>query len=82
MRESVTYQASLVEGYEEGWEEGRMIEARRVLFILGCRRYGPLPGDTLAALDRLTRIEQLEQLVMRLLDAESWAELLAAELEH
>lgn len=84
MRESVTYQAILAEGREEGREEGalqgRITEARRILLLQGSKRFGSPSEETLSALDRITQIEQMEQLLALLLDVESWAELLSAEL--
>jgi predicted transposase YdaD len=80
MKDSVTYQAILREGREEGLEEGqrlgRAAEAREILLRLGERRFG-VPGigviQTLEALP----LERLHALSFRLLDVESWDELLA-----
>lgn len=77
MRESATYQAILIEGREEGRQEGRADEARRLLLLQGRRRFGPPDAGTVAALDAITEIEQLEALGVRLLDVGSWEELLA-----
>jgi len=83
MRESVTYQAIIEEGREEGREEGelqgRVTEARRLLVILGGKRFGTPSDETLALLDQMTRLEELEQLLSLILNVESWTELLAAE---
>jgi len=69
MRESVTYQAILREGREE--------EARAILLRLGSKRFGPPAETARAALETATGIERLERLSERLLDVESWEELLA-----
>jgi predicted transposase YdaD len=84
MKESVTYQAILEEGREvgielgreEGREEGRVQEARALLLRLGQRRFGAPSAEAQAAL-AAAAIERLEALSERLLDAESWEELLA-----
>jgi predicted transposase YdaD len=84
MKESVTYQAILEEGREvglelgreEGREEGRVQEARALLRRLGERRFGPPTTAAQAALAAATTIERLEAWSERLLDAESWEELL------
>lgn len=73
MRESVTYQAILMEGEAEG----RTSEARRLLVLQGTRRFGPPSDETRAAIERITDLDQLEGLGLRLLDVGSWEELLA-----
>lgn len=77
MKESVTYQAILKEGREEGREEGRAEEARALLVRLGTKRFGPPSEAARAALEAVTGIERLEGLNERVLDVESWEELLA-----
>jgi hypothetical protein len=52
-------------------------EARAILLRLGTRRFGEPPDQTRAALEGITEIERLEALSERLLDVESWDELLA-----
>lgn len=77
MRESSTYQAILAEGKAEGETEGALKEARKLLLALGSRRFGapsPAVRDTLASIATVQRLEQLSE---RLLDVESWDELLA-----
>jgi len=69
MRESVTYQAIL--------REGRAEEARALLLRLGTKRFGPPSETARAAVEAITEIERLEGLNERLLDVESWEELLA-----
>lgn len=65
MRESTTYQAILAE------------EARAILFRQGTKRFGPPSTETRAAIEAVTEIERLEALADRLLDVESWDDLLA-----
>jgi hypothetical protein len=43
----------------------------------GTKRFGPPPADRRAAIKALTDLERLEALTDRLLDVESWDELLA-----
>jgi predicted transposase YdaD len=69
MKESSTYQYIL--------DEGRVEEARRMLFILGGKRFGNPDTKTQAALNAITSSQQLEQLAARLLEVESWQELLS-----
>jgi hypothetical protein len=73
MEESVTYQAIV----RKGREEGRTEEARAILLRLGGKWFGALSIEVQAALTAITGIERLEQLSERLLDVESWEELLA-----
>lgn len=75
MKESVTYQKIV----EEGRVEGRVEEARALLLRLGRKRFGPPSPAAEAALAGITAIERLEALSERLLDAESWEELLATD---
>jgi predicted transposase YdaD len=83
MKESSTYQAILAEGRTEGRAEGRVEgraeEARRLLRLLGDRRFGPPDARNRAAIESLTSVERLEQLTERLLEASGWDELLASE---
>lgn len=72
MRESDTYQAIL----EEGIVEGRLQNARAMLFRLGTRRWGPPARATKQRLDVISDLEQLQALTDRLLDASDWEELL------
>jgi predicted transposase YdaD len=73
MKESVTYQAIV----EEGIEEGRAREARAMLLRQGNKRFGPPSESVRTALEAISDIERLELLGERLLDVESWDELLA-----
>jgi len=77
MRESSTYQAILCEGREEGRGEGRVMEARALLLRQGEKRFGAPDAPTRAALEAMTDLARLEDLSLRLLEVESWAELLS-----
>lgn len=84
MKESVTYQAILqvgkekgkAEGISEGLEEGLLTEARNLVLRLGGKRYGAADARVVSLLLGIDSLEQLEQLAERLLEAESWQELL------
>ena len=73
LRDSSTYQAILAEDEVAGWAA----EARDILVRLGSKRFGPPDRRVRAALDRLDDRQRLERLTERLLEAESWDELLA-----
>ena len=75
MRESITYMKILNEGKTEGRDE----EVRRVLLRQGNKRFGVPSEATLAALQSIGSLERLEALTERLLDVETWDELLADE---
>jgi predicted transposase YdaD len=77
MEESVTYQAILAEGAARGRDEGRASEAREIILRLGGKRFGAPSARAAAAIQAITSVERLEALVDRLLEAESWDELLA-----
>jgi predicted transposase YdaD len=76
MKDSVTYQGILREGREEGERLGREAEAREMLLRLGERRFG-VPGIGVAQTLEALPLERLHALSLRLLDVESWDELLA-----
>jgi len=65
MKESVTYQAILAEG------------VRDVILRQGVKRFGAPSAQAQAALAAITSVERLEQLAERLLEVETWDELLA-----
>ncbi len=77
MEESVIYQKLIRKGEAKGKAEGKAEEARHMLLLQGCSRFGePPPEAAVAALDALTDVGQLEELGVRLLGASSWQELL------
>ena len=65
MRESVTYRAIVAE------------EAKKILMLMGRKRFGPPDARANAALQRIKGLYRLERLTERLLDVSSWEELLA-----
>lgn len=72
MRESSTYQAIL----EEGRGEGAIAEAKKVLRLQGDGAFGVPDARTVAAIERIGDLTQLEDLLRRVRAATSWQELL------
>ncbi len=72
MEESVTYQAIVRRGREEGRGEGE----RRILLLQGETKFGPPSAAVRAALESVSDTAQLEKLGVRLMSAGSWEELL------
>ena len=72
MKESVTYQKIL----REGLAEGRAVEAKRILKRQGSKRFGKPDPRIEAVIDSMNSLERLEQLAERILDVQSWSELL------
>jgi len=71
MKESSTYQAIL--------EEGAIAEAKKILRWQGEKAFGPPDGRTALALERLSDLPQLEELILRIwtvASVASWQELL------
>ncbi len=89
MKESVTYQAILEEGREQGLregrrkgrkigrEEGRAEASRRILLVQGTKRFGTPSPKVRRKMTQISDVRVIETLVLRILDAKSWAELLA-----
>ena len=93
MKESVTYQAILEEGREqglregrrkgrkvgreEGRKEGRAEASRRILLVQGTKRFGTPSPKVRRKMTQISDVRVIETLVLRILDAKSWAELLA-----
>ncbi len=78
MEDSVTYQEIIRKGKLERKLEGRAEEARNLLIRLGGKRYGTPDVPTQTAIDAIPSLEHLELLVERLLEVESWQELLSS----
>jgi hypothetical protein len=73
MEESVTYQAIV----RRGREEGRADEGRRLLMMMGETKFGPPNADARATIEGIGDVTELEELGVRLMTADSWQELLA-----
>jgi predicted transposase YdaD len=78
MRESSTYQAILEEGAARGREEGRAVEVKRILLLQGRIRFGEPDSAARASLEAIADLQTLERLATRLVQVESWDELLAS----
>jgi predicted transposase YdaD len=79
MKESTTYQAIK----EEGREEGRLEEVREDIRCLGEQKFqSPPPTHVQTTLVDILDLEQLKQLLKRVLDAASWDELIAPPAGH
>jgi predicted transposase YdaD len=72
LTDSSTYQFI----HNEGKAEGKMEESRRLVLLLGGKRFGEPDAQTQAALDAITEPEVMEKLAIRLFEVESWTELI------
>ena len=72
MKESVTYQAIL----EEGRDEGALAQTKKLLRLLGESRFGAPDARTARALEKINDLPRLEELAVRLPHVGSWQELL------
>ncbi len=68
MEESTTYQATI--------RKGATGEPRRLLLRIGTKKIGPPREETQARIEAINDLPLLEALVYRLLDVNSWDELL------
>ncbi len=68
MRESTTFQWIL--------DEGRIEALQKTLLCLGRKKFGPLPRTLGPTLKAITDVARLEALTERLLDVDTWQELL------
>jgi hypothetical protein len=68
MKESSTYMAL--------YEEGRILEAKRILFRVGEKQLGPADESTRARINAIEDIDRLEALIDGVDKAASWSELL------
>jgi hypothetical protein len=77
MQDSDTYQAIVEEGEAKGLLKGRIQEAKRMLLLLGTKRFGAPPARIRKTLVAIKNLDRLEELSQKLLDVGSWKELLA-----
>lgn len=77
MKESVTYQAIV----EEGREEGRAEAKCDALIKLATRRFGRPHAGVRAELESASSLPRLDAGFLRVLDATGWEDLLAVEEE-
>jgi predicted transposase YdaD len=76
MKESATYQLILSEGRAEGIAQGREALQETIL-RLGERRFGPADATVRKRLGAYATLDELQQVADRLLEVETWTELLA-----
>lgn len=77
MQHSSTYQWLRDTAQAEGRAEGRLAEARRTLLRQGRKKFGDPTAEVAATIEAMTVLSRLEDLSDRLLDVNSWDELLA-----
>jgi predicted transposase YdaD len=90
MNESVTFQAileqgreqgreqGLEQGREQGLEQGRLQEAVALLFKVGRKQFGAASPSVVTSIEQITDLSRIEQLHERLHEVKSWDELLAS----
>jgi hypothetical protein len=78
MEESSTYQLLLRRGEERGLEQGRERLASS-LYHLGTRRFGEPSARVCGVIDAEHDLDRLTRMLDRILDVESWRDLLASE---
>lgn len=76
MEDSVTYQAIVEKGRVKGRLEGRLEEARSTLIRLGTARFGAASEEVRERVEAMTDLEGLERLLVRVLIAASWEDLM------
>ncbi len=80
MRDSDTFMAIIEEGEAKGLKkgrlQGRLEEARALLFRIGTRKFGPPGKRVMSAVDAIADIEQLENILERIVEADSWRDVL------
>jgi hypothetical protein len=62
--------------WETGFRRGQLTEARKILRMLGDKEFGPPHARIVRIIERLTDLEQLEDLAMRVRTARNWPSLL------
>ena len=76
MKESVTYRAIIEQGRAAGLREGAIQEARKTLLVQGTKLLGAPTPKAAAALDKLDNLENLDDMLARVVEASSWEDLL------
>jgi len=84
LEDSTTYQKVLrkgkaegkVEGKAEGIAEAKLQERHKMILELGKRRFGPAKPKMVKTLNAITDLDRLERMVLRILDASAWDDLL------
>ncbi len=76
LKESSTYMEIFEEGEASGLSKGETRGERNLILRIGHKRFGTPDAATVAALEAITSLDTLEQLAERLLEVETWDELL------
>lgn len=77
MEESVTYQAIIHKGLQQGLQQGKLLEIKMTLLRLGRKCFGEPAGSVVTTLEALSDLDRLERMRDCLLDVTTWDELLA-----
>ena len=77
IEESTVYQGIFAKGRAEGVAAGAAQEARKNLLLLGGQKLGQPDERVLTQIADLTDLDRLDFLLGRILNVESWGELLA-----
>ena len=80
MKESVTYQAIVEEGFEKGRirgkTEGKLEGKREILIRTGKKQFGAPEPNVLAVIEGIKDAALLDQLCERVLDVDNWQDLI------
>jgi predicted transposase YdaD len=79
MEETVTYQAIVKRGLQQGMQQGTVAEAKRFLFLAAQPRLGSPTSAQQAAINAISDVGRLEAMAPRIHSASNWDELLGAE---
>jgi hypothetical protein len=67
---------ALASAHEAGQDEGALAEAKKLLRLQGDKAFGPPDAGTSQVIEQLDNLPRLEKMLLRLLSASSWQELL------
>jgi hypothetical protein len=76
--ERIGRQIGRKEGREEGRQEGAVQEAQSLLLLIGSKRFGPPTQEIQDRVRAIAQREPLENLCTRVLEAETWQDLLGS----
>jgi hypothetical protein len=63
-------------GFSDGWDEGRVVGAQRIVLLQARKRFGAAPAFE-ARVTRVLDADRLERMAERLLHTAGWDDLLA-----
>jgi hypothetical protein len=76
MKESSTYQALWKEAFVQGWKEGALAAAKKILRMWGDDAFGVPDARTAAAIERCCDLPRVEAMIRQVHSARSWQEVL------